>query len=190
MPCPLERAVPHCSNLVPDDRERDRLVRGARTVKNENQSLEQFLNLSVVLTGFERVKLQGTGLVITYYQTFTGIVRAGICDELWKLTSGIIKGNRDDEDSLYAAIRGEILASPEFGPLAINIIQMWYLGSWIQLPQGWRSEFGTSPADVTKVISALAYKNSLIYDVMQAHPPGAKQPGFGSWSLPPAPVRL
>jgi hypothetical protein len=159
-------------------------------MKNENEPLAQFLALSVVLTGFEEVELQGTGLASTYYETLTSIVDSRICKALWKLASKIIKGNRHDEHALSDAIRREILASTEYGPLATNIIQMWYLGSWIQLPQAWRSDFGTSPADVTKVISAEAYKQSLIYQVMQAHPPGAKQPGFGSWSLPPAPAQV
>ena len=62
---------------------------------------------------------------------------------------------------------------------------MWYLGSWIQLPQAWRCEFGNNPNDVTSVISAEGYKQSLVYTVMGTHPPAAKQPGFGSWSQPP-----
>jgi hypothetical protein len=155
-------------------------------MKDENERLSQFLALSVVLTGFEQVDLQGTGLVATYYEAFTGIIRPEICEELWELTSKIMEGNRHDTVAIDNAIRREILASPEFGPLAANIIQMWYLGSWIQLPQAWTNQFGTSPADVTKVISALAYKQSLIYDVIRAHPPGAKQGGFGSWSQQPA----
>jgi hypothetical protein len=156
----------------------------------ENERLAHFLALSAVLTGFEQVDLQGTGLVFTYYHAFTGIVSPAISEELWKLASKIIEGNHHDEGAMNAAIRREILASLEYGPLATNIIQMWYLGSWIQLPQAWRNQFGASPADVTKVISAEAYKQSLIYDVMGAHPPGAKQPGFGSWSQPPASVRV
>jgi hypothetical protein len=157
---------------------------------NEKDGLAHFLALSGVLTGYEQVDLQGTGLAATYYETFTGIVRPEICEELWKLSSKIVEGHRHDEGAMNSAIRHEILASLEFGPLATNIIQMWYLGSWIQLPQAWTNQFGASPADVTKVISAEAYKQSLIYDVMEAHPPGAKQPGFGSWSQPPASVRV
>jgi hypothetical protein len=159
-------------------------------MNNENEPLAQFLALSVVLTGFERVDLQGTGLLSTYYQTLTSIVRPEICEDLLKRASAIIEHLRHDETALEAAIRREILASPELGPLATNIIQMWYVGSWIQLPLAWSSQFGTSPLDVTKVISAEAYKQSLIYSVIQAHPPGARQPGFGSWSRPPAPAQV
>jgi hypothetical protein len=154
-------------------------------MEKEKDPVAQFLALSVVLTGFERVDLLGTGLLETYYQTFTGIVSPQVCQRLWATVSEIIKRDGGDEERLNAAIRRDILASQEFGPLALNIIQMWYLGSWIELPQSWRSQFGTSPGDVTRVISAEAYKQSLIYDVMEAHPPGAKQPGYGSWSQPP-----
>jgi hypothetical protein len=159
-------------------------------MNDENERLAHFLALSAVLTGFEQVDLQGTGLAVTYYQTFTDIIRPEICEELWKLTSKVLEDNRHDEGALNTAIRREILASVLFGPLATNIIQMWYLGSWAQLPQAWRNQFGASPADVPKVISAEAYKQSLIYGVIGAHPPGAKQPGFGSWSRPPESVRV
>jgi hypothetical protein len=154
-------------------------------MEKEKDPVAQFLALSVMLTGFERVDLLGTGLTESYYQTLTGVVSPEICEGLWAVTTEIIARYGGDEDQLNAAIRRDILASPAFGPLANNIIQMWYLGSWIELPTTWRSQFGTSPADFTHVVSAEAYKQSLIYSVMQAHPPGAKQPGFGSWSQPP-----
>jgi hypothetical protein len=121
----------------------------------------------------------------TYYQTFTGIVSPAICEALWATVAEITGRDSKDEEKLNAAIRREILASPLFGPLATNIIQMWYIGSWIELPQSWRAAYGTNPADTTRVISAEAYKQSLVYNVMQAHPPGAKQPGYGSWSQSP-----
>jgi hypothetical protein len=143
-----------------------------------------------VLTGYDQADLQGTGLVVTYYQTLTGIVRPQICEDLWKVSSGALERDRHDERALNAAIRHEIMASPLFGPLAASIIQMWYLGSWVQLPPAWRKEFGDSREGDSRVISTEAYKQSLIYDVMCAHPPGAKQPGFGSWSQPPANVKV
>ena len=154
-------------------------------MKKEKDPLAQFLALSVELTGYERADLLGTGLTETYYQTFTGIVSPAICEALWEVVAEITARDSRDEEKLIAAIRREILASPVFGPLAANIIQMWYIGSWMELPQGWRNAYGTNPGDTTHVISAEAYKQSLIYDVMQAHPPGAKQPGYGSWHHPP-----
>lgn len=154
-------------------------------MKKEKDPLAHFLALSVELTGYERTDLLGTGLAETYYQTFTGIVSPAICEALWEVVAAIIARDSGDEEKLIAAIRSEILASPLFGPLAANIIQMWYIGSWMELPQGWRNAYGTNPADTTHVISAEGYKQSLIYDVMQAHPPGAKQPGYGSWHHPP-----
>jgi hypothetical protein len=154
-------------------------------MKKKKDLAEQFLALSALLTGFERVDLQGTGLTEEYYRQLVGVIGKEICDELCLLSSRLIEELHDDEEKLNAAIRRQILASAKFGPVARNIIQMWYLGSWIQMPQGWRSEFGTSPNDVTRVISAEGYIQSLVYSVMGTHPPAAKQPGFGSWSQPP-----
>jgi hypothetical protein len=154
-------------------------------MKKKKDPTEQFLALSALLTGFERVGLQGTGLTEEYYQQLVGVIGKDICDELCLLSSRLIEEFHDDEDELNAAVRRQVLASAKFGPVARNIIQMWYLGSWIQMPQGWRSQFGTSPNDVTRVISAEGYIQSLIYNVIGTHPPAAKQPGFGSWSQPP-----
>lgn len=154
-------------------------------MKKTKDPTEQFLALSAVLTGFERVNLLGTGMTEAYYQKLAGVVGQQMCDELCLLAGDLITRFHNDEERLLAALRREILASTKFGPLARNIIQMWYLGSWVQLPQEWRSQYGTSPADVTCVVSAEAYKQSLVYDAMRTHPPAAKQPGFGSWSQLP-----
>jgi hypothetical protein len=154
-------------------------------MKKKKDPAEQFLELSARLTGFERVELQGTGLSEEYYRQLVGVIGKELCDELCLLSSRLIEEFHDDEDELNAAIRRQIMASAKFGPVARNIIQMWYLGSWIQMPPGWRSQFGTAPNDVTRVISAEGYIQSLVYNVMGAHPPAAKQPGFGSWGQPP-----
>jgi hypothetical protein len=45
---------------------------------------------------------------------------------------------------------------------------MWYNGNWGQ-----------------NVVSGQAYIQGLIWDAAEAHPPGAKQPGYGSWAIPP-----
>ena len=46
-----------------------------------------------------------------------------------RLSGKIIEESHKDGEKLTAAIRREILASPKFGPVARNIIQMWYLGA-------------------------------------------------------------
>jgi len=154
-------------------------------MKADQHALAEFVALSAILTGYEQVELWGTGVAEVYFQTVVGIVGGDVAKQLLAVGAAIQERWRGDPGGLDAAVRAEILASPKLGPVARNVIQLWYLGSWMQLPEAWRSEFGTSPADTTRVVSAAAYQQSLVYDAMAAHPPGAKQPGFGSWALDP-----
>lgn len=147
--------------------------------------LERFVGLSAALTGYDEVELQGTGLAGTCWSTVESIVGQAISAELLAVWTSIHERFRGEPKAQNEAVRAEILASPKLGPVARNVIQLWYLGSWIQLPRGWRAQYGQSPLDTTKVVSAQAYQQSLVYDAMGTHPPGAKQPGYGSWALPP-----
>ena len=65
------------------------------------------------------------------------------------------------------------------------LIQLWYLGQWVPLPEDWRNRFGASRFDVAKIISTRAYKEGLVWDAIGAHPMGAKQQGFGAWAQEP-----
>ena len=111
----------------------------------KNNPAEPFLALSAILTGFERVDLLGTGLVETYYNEIAGIVGTTIGGELWSTTIDIIERCREDEPQLETAVRRQILASPKLGPIARNLIQLWYTGAWNELPQGWRDLYGAKP---------------------------------------------
>jgi hypothetical protein len=154
-------------------------------MKKEKSPTEPFLALSAILTGFEKVELLGTGLVETYYNEVVSIIGQAFSNELWETTTKIIKHHSKDEAQLEAAVRREILASPLLGPVARNIIQMWYVGNWNELPQSWQQVYGVSPNDTTRVISPEAYEQGLVWDAINAHPPAAKQPGFDSWHLSP-----
>src|ERR1044071_2056886 len=87
---------------------------------------DPFVALSAILTGFDRVELWGPGLVETYADVVTGTVGQDISDKLWAATTQIIARDGADESRLETAVRREILASPMFGPIARNIIQLWY----------------------------------------------------------------
>jgi hypothetical protein len=91
-----------------------------------------------------------------------------------------------DPSAVSAEIRSRYLSSEKFGPLARSLIQLWYVGQWVPLPQAWRRSFGASRFDVSRIVSVLAYKEGLVWDAIGAHPAGAKQQGFGSWAdVPP-----
>lgn len=152
-----------------------------------DDALETFVALSAVLTGFERVDLYGTGQADAYWQTVVGAVGDENAAVLLATATAIQRASGDDLDALERATRQDILASARLGPMARNIIQLWYLGTWFQMPATWSAEYGVHVADTTRIVSAEAYQQSLVYDVMRAHPPGAKQPGYSSWHTPPEP---
>jgi hypothetical protein len=106
-----------------------------------------------------------------------------ISKELWAVVQNL---PRRTQNELETAIRQDLLSSPKFGPIVRNIIQLWYEGTWNGLPQTWRNQYGVNPQDFTHITSTAAYQQGLVWKTMSSHPDGAKQPGFGSWSLKPA----
>jgi len=130
----------------------------------------EFSALSSRLTGFTTAELAGTGMIDTYLATLLAIVGDHHVTALLAASDLPVE---------------HLLEHSRFGPLCRNIIVVWYLGQWDQLPAEWRSEHGASAADVSKVVSAEAYTEGLVWPTIGSHPQAAKQPGFGSWSLPP-----
>lgn len=148
-------------------------------------SLDLFLTLSRTLTGFSVPELWGTGMVKEYYKVVSSIIGDEMFGELlsrWQYTH--IRGEGDDTilDDLVTA---QILKDARFGPLARNLAALWYLGTWTQLPAEWRNVYGAWANDVNFVVSSKSYTEGLVWKAIHSHPKAAKQPGYGSWALPP-----
>jgi hypothetical protein len=151
----------------------------------QQSPLELFVSLSEVLTGFDAAELQSTAMVPTYYALVPSIIGDLLFGELltrWRDT--YIRGF-GDEPELLDLVKTQILDDPDFGPLARNLGALWYLGMWNQLPAAWRNVHGAWANDVTFVVSTQSYTEALVWKAIHTHPPAAKQPGFGSWALPP-----
>ena len=86
------------------------------------------------------------------------------------------------------AVEKKILNNDRFGPVARNIVRLWYLGSWLQLPREWREKYGATAYDTSRIVSPEAYKQGLVWIAAEAHPLAAKQQGFGSWAKKPLKV--
>lgn len=141
-----------------------------------------FLALSVVLTGFDLYELQGTGVSDELFATLRRIV-PGPTRELLRVWREVSRAPTPAE--VEAGVRTRIMDDPRLGPVARNVITMWYTGLWVPLPNEWHYAWGTPPGDVNHVVSALAYQESLVWKAAGTHPMGARQPGFGTWALPP-----
>ena len=132
-------------------------------------SLAFFLATSVVLTGFERFDLLGTGLLQQY---FDYVSTHADSSTLLKLLQGVTAAAGSE-----SAVN-EILADPEMGLLARQIIKLWYTGQW----------FPSATATDNPILSPSSYEQGLVWNAIEAHPPGAKQQGFGAWSEPFTPL--
>lgn len=141
--------------------------------------LETFLDLSVCLTGFDLVRLQGTAMGGAYLDACDGIVTPAFMDALFSTFRALPEG-----EGLETALSSHILDDTRFGPVARNIMVLWYCGTWKQLPPEWRADHVASPADVDHLVSADAYLTGLQWTVVGAHPAGAMPPGYASWAAP------
>jgi hypothetical protein len=155
----------------------------------KNDGIDEFLHCSALVTGFARTDLLGTGMSEAYYRTLSGIIGESICAELWAAIRKLRRKYGGDPAKLEDAITNEIvIGNPKLGPVVKAIVQMWYLGAWAQMPPAWRAAYGTNPNDFNRIVSAEAYTEGLIWQAAGTHPQGAKQPGYGSWALPPVQI--
>jgi hypothetical protein len=146
---------------------------------------DEFLGLSAVLTGYSRFRLLGTGQADLYFTTVRDVVGEPVVKELLQAFGRVRKAGGGDEAALEAALRAEILSDEKLGPIARNVIKLWFVGTWYQLPADWREAHGAHLKDVTFVASPAAYTEGLLWPTIDANPSGAKGPGYGTWAFPP-----
>lgn len=142
---------------------------------------EQFLALSTEITAFTTFELQGTGMADAYLATLLNVVGE---ETVQQLLAAWEQAQR--APNLEEALRRTIFGDEKLGPITRNILKMWYIGTWYQLPYSWTQRFGALDNDTTFVVSPMAYTEGLLWPTIGAHPPGAKAPGYGSWAAPPS----
>ncbi|MEU9207286.1 hypothetical protein AB0D27_04880 [Streptomyces sp. NPDC048415] len=158
-------------------------------------SFEDFLSLSVDLTAFEETALLGTGMADQYLAK----VRAACGDEVVVALLDAYRAARADaagdagshqrtpldRDLFDRALRHRIFSDDRLGPVARNVIKLWYAGMWYSLPPEWTDRHGARAAGETSTVTAASYQEGLLWRAIGANPPGAKAPGYGSWAQPP-----
>lgn len=133
----------------------------------EDYYYDVFMSISDALTGFSLDELQATGLDDEYYKYVLGSMEAGTFVEFLNVSKSILESSFS-EDQLNNAITERLIAAPDMQAITGKVITLWYLGTW----------------DGTYV-SSISYTEGLVWKLMGSHPPGAKQPGFKSWSIQP-----
>jgi hypothetical protein len=147
--------------------------------------LDDFLALSSALTGFSVFRLKGTGQADPYLSAVAGIVGEATVRALLSAFRRITDQASGDEGAIERGIRRDILSNHRLGPVARNLIKLWYVGTWYVLPVEWREAFAAGDRDRTFVVSPDAYTEGLLWPAVGANPSGAKPLGYGMWAMAP-----
>jgi hypothetical protein len=147
--------------------------------------LERFLALSAEVTAFSAFDLQGTGQAEPYLSSVADLVGDEVLGELLDAYGRAADESADDPAARARLLYRDIFSSEKLGPIARNIIKLWYVGVWYELPPEWTESFGAYENNVTFVVSPAAYTEGLLWRAIGANPPGAKAPGYGSWAVAP-----
>jgi hypothetical protein len=139
--------------------------------------LEEFLSLSAALTGFSVAQLQGTGMAQTYLDELVAVVGPDHVVALTREGSSALRW----PDAVDEQLRLRVMEDPDLGPIARNLVVLWYTGGWLQLPVDWRERNGAHSLDRDRLLSAESWTEGLMWPAIGAHPTGAKPPGFASW---------
>ena len=144
------------------------------------KTARSFVALSAALTDFRDVDLWATGQVDAYLAELVATVGEDVVARLLATGDEALRSS-DPKQALTA-----LLADQELGPVAKNVIVLWYSGAWRPLPNRWRNSYGANPLDVARVISPASYRSGLVWRAIGAHPKGANGTGFASWANPPS----
>lgn len=151
---------------------------------SSNSDLDNFVGLSAILTGFAAADLNPplspAPVAVEYLQTLQSKVDAPTVARLLSTYQQIAAQSPPAEQP--AQVQSQILEDPVLGPVARNVIRMWYLSIWYTGYTGPVSGFSDG-----FVVSANAYTKGLAWDAMQAHPMGYSEMHYGYWADPPQP---
>lgn len=144
--------------------------------------IDQFLTFSAEMTAFPVFELRGTGLAEDYFNTVNRVVGAQVLDQLLAAYASIGITSQPLRDH---RLRQRIFGDDKLGPVARNIIKLWYIGIWEPLPTEWTEAYGPLENNDGFTVTAAAYTEGLLWPAIDANPPGAKAPGYASWVSPP-----
>jgi len=152
---------------------------------SDDTRLAQFLAYSAYVTAFSEFDLQGTGQAQAYLSTVEDVVGEDVVGELLAIYDRISSGAGGDAAATDDGLRRELFSDDRLGPVARNIIKLWYVGIWYELSPEWSEAFGARDGDATFVVSPSAYTEGLLWPAIGANPSGAKAPGYGTWAFAP-----
>ena len=165
--------------------------------ETSDQDMVAFLLLSEALTGVDRQTLapefsadaneilnSDPGIdPINVKNTYFDWIKTHASPSSFAKLLQIAKESRKSPGDIIPKVNGSDDAT-KF--LARSIVLLWYLGSWYE-PNDLKANAspGTRHAISSKVVSAKAYTQGLVWQIVGAHPMGYSNLQFGYWSRDP-----
>jgi hypothetical protein len=143
-------------------------------VSNVPTELDRFVRLSSALTGLDasqlKPELDPIGIADQYLQTLKEFIDPKILQALL----ATVPSTPGEPVDVAALLDQSVL-----GLIGRSILKLWLLGAWYN---------PLNPSSAVKVVSSQAYKESLVWKAMQAHPMGYSMFSFGDWAEEPPPL--
>lgn len=150
-----------------------------------NRNSAAFLDLCHDLTGFSPFELQGTGNADTYLAHVTERAGAAVVADLLAAHAKARAAAGNDPAELQRQIRLGLLSDGRLGPVARNLLKLWYVGVWHGLPVEWHAAHGGAADDTDCVPTPSAYTEGLLWPAIGANPSGVKPRGYAMWARAP-----
>lgn len=139
----------------------------------EENPINVFLDISVLLTGCTAQELEGTGMLNLYYNTLVSKEDKENIGYFFAEAASILAQAKGNVAVANAEISSRLMPDANFDGIAKKITVLWYSGMWYPTLSDPNSGY---------FVSAESYQQGLMWTITGAHPPGAKQPGYGSWA--------
>lgn len=138
---------------------------------SQDAQLARFVEASSIILALSAYTLYGSGMAYTLCRYF----RQRLGDASFRRWLDRAQALPPAGPALDEAMEA-LLSCPEFGPPTRSVMIAWYTGNY---------QDTTTPGASSQVISAETYQAGLVWPLVGAHPPGAKQQGWDSWSRAP-----
>ena len=141
---------------------------------------DAFVAVSSEVTGITVLELEATGLIDAHAGLFLTILDASNNADQFINAIETLAASPNPAKAIPGAMKDAF-----FGPLLSNLVSLWYLGEWLQLPAGWYVRGAQPLIDTSTIPSPLAYAQAFAWRDAGAHPPGSRPTGYGGWALTP-----
>lgn len=153
-----------------------------------NTTMENFVGLSAVLTGFSQEIIAPTldpvDIKSEYLKKFQDEILkeskdSHLVSQILEQFSTLKNAGKSDQEIGEAMLSDQ--NNPDFVMACRKLIFMWYSGAWPTI-----SNDGLSTS--SELLSSKSYVSGLAWQVMQAHPMGDSKYRYGYWETAPAPL--